>query len=320
MIGGGLLYTVGALSYHHRRPDPYPRCSGITGLPRVRLRGRHVPVSGHRPVFRGRHGQQLGLSSRAPGPRAPWPCFSSMIAPNTSPVIRRAAAARPAEARRPRPGPPPRPPRPAPRPPPPRASPAATTAPSSITTLAARPAALVRPATRGPNPDGRAEGEPVAATTATRLVTAASTSPDAPVQPVRSSRAARASALTWTSRTSTRVATPSGPASDRRMISRAWSARRRLPSPSAVSASPSGAGPRSPPRAAPPRGPRQGTAVPRTIHPPQRKPSRPTRPIPGWRRGPAAEHGPGRRSLIRSPPTPAGITVNRLSATRQPGP
>ena len=56
-----------------------------------------------------------------------------------------------------------------------------------------------------------------------------------PVQP----RGTEASALTWTSSTSTSVATPSGPASDRRMISRAWSAGRRLPSPSAVSASPS---------------------------------------------------------------------------------
>jgi hemolysin III len=28
MIGGGLLYTVGALSYHRRRPDPYPSVFG----------------------------------------------------------------------------------------------------------------------------------------------------------------------------------------------------------------------------------------------------------------------------------------------------
>jgi hemolysin III len=28
MLGGGLLYTVGALSYHRRRPDPYPSVFG----------------------------------------------------------------------------------------------------------------------------------------------------------------------------------------------------------------------------------------------------------------------------------------------------
>ncbi len=28
MLGGGLLYTVGALSYHQRRPDPYPSVFG----------------------------------------------------------------------------------------------------------------------------------------------------------------------------------------------------------------------------------------------------------------------------------------------------
>ena len=102
-----------------------------------------------------------------------------------------------------------------------------------------------------------------------------------------------ASALTWTSSTSTRVATPSGPASDRRMISRAWSAGRRLPSPSAVSASPS--------RCRPPVATASSAtarAAPRNCrsadnHPPQRKPSRPTRPIPGRRRGPAARTRPG---------------------------
>jgi hemolysin III len=28
MLAGGLLYTVGALSYHRRRPDPYPSVFG----------------------------------------------------------------------------------------------------------------------------------------------------------------------------------------------------------------------------------------------------------------------------------------------------
>jgi hemolysin III len=28
MIVGGLLYTVGAISYHNRRPDPYPAVFG----------------------------------------------------------------------------------------------------------------------------------------------------------------------------------------------------------------------------------------------------------------------------------------------------
>jgi hemolysin III len=28
MLSGGLLYTVGALSYHRRRPDPYPAVFG----------------------------------------------------------------------------------------------------------------------------------------------------------------------------------------------------------------------------------------------------------------------------------------------------
>jgi hemolysin III len=28
VFGGGLLYTAGALSYHRRRPDPYPSVFG----------------------------------------------------------------------------------------------------------------------------------------------------------------------------------------------------------------------------------------------------------------------------------------------------
>jgi hemolysin III len=28
MLAGGLLYTAGAISYHRRRPDPYPSVFG----------------------------------------------------------------------------------------------------------------------------------------------------------------------------------------------------------------------------------------------------------------------------------------------------
>ena len=118
---------------------------------------------------------------------------------------------------------------------PPAVRPAAATAQASAPTVSARSAAVVRPATSAPNPPGRAAGEEVATTTETRPVTSARTSAAA----ASGSRGIAATAVTWTSSTRTSAPTPIGPMSERRMMSSASAAGRRLPSPSAVSASPS---------------------------------------------------------------------------------
>ena len=195
-------------------------------------------------------------------------------------------------------------------------SPAAATAQASAPTVSARSAAVVRPATRAPNPPGLAAGEEVATTTETRPVTSATTS----AATASGSRGTAATAATWISSTSTSAPTPMGPMSERRMISSATSAGRRLPSPSAVSASPSRCRPpvstaiTATASAAPSSRPAPvAFSVPAaSTTPPPMAPS--SSPIPGSQRIARAA-----TSSSSVPLTPAGIVVKRLSATRQAG-
>src|SRR6266699_4446788 len=93
----------------------------------------------------------------------------------------------------------------------------------------------VAAATRAPNPSGWAGGDerPVASTTATLAVTTATTRATAATE----ADGTDARAVIWATTTKSSVAMPSGPTSGRRMIARAASGGRRLPSPSPVSAS-----------------------------------------------------------------------------------
>ena len=94
---------------------------------------------------------------------------------------------------------------------------------------------VVAPATSTPKPSGAHAGEagPVASTTATRPVTTASAAAATPGQ-----AGTLASAVICSNSTTISATTPNGPMSDRRMIARASSRGRRLPSPSTVSADP----------------------------------------------------------------------------------
>ncbi len=199
---------------------------------------------------------------------------------------------------------------------PPNVSAAAATAQASAPAVSARSAPVVRPATSAPNPPGRAAGAAVAITTETRPVTSASTSAAA----ASGGRGTAASALAWMSSTKTSAPTPIGPMSGRRMMSSAAAAGRRLPSPSAVSASPS--------RCSPP----VRTAITATASAaPSSRPgpvalnraavSRTPAPAPPASSPIAGSHKTARAATSSSsiPLTPAGIVVNRLTATRQAG-
>ena len=129
---------------------------------------------------------------------------------------------------------------------PPTAQPRAAHTSSSAAKLTATVRGVLTPATREPNPPGRAHGMDgiVATMIAARAtdgpsITSSPTrhhdpAPSAPAVPVSELSAPRS-----TSRVSTRAMTPIGPMSDCFMISKARAASRREPSPSAVSATPS---------------------------------------------------------------------------------
>ena len=193
------------------------------------------------------------------------------------------------------------------------AKPATTTAQPSSATLTARSRAVVRPAIRAPNPPGRAAGDPVATTTATLPVTVASTRDPA----ASGIRGIEASAVTWMRSTRTSAAMPNGPTSERRMMASASAAGRRLPSPSAVSARPS--------RCRPPVS--SASSVTARAAPSSRrgaeKPPASTHAIAPAPVAPSSSPTAGSQRTARTaspsasaPPVPAGITVNRLSATR----
>jgi hypothetical protein len=121
---------------------------------------------------------------------------------------------------------------------------AATAAASVPRVIAAGIAGRTVPATSAPSPSGLAAGTPRrhAQVIASLPVTTEAISAAGPRPPPDAS--AWLSAATWVSRTRTTVTVPSGPISERRMISSAAGAGLPLPKPSARSARPSRCSPR----------------------------------------------------------------------------
>jgi len=121
---------------------------------------------------------------------------------------------------------------------------AASAAASAPRVIATAIAGRTVPATSAPSPSGLAAGTPCrpAQVIASLPVTTAAISAAGPRPPPDAS--AWLSAATWASTTRTTVTVPSGPMSERRMISSAAGAGLPLPRPSARSARPSRCNPR----------------------------------------------------------------------------